>query len=607
MARLEDVIMDVPDSYSRYNLSCRNRFDAAPGLLIPSFVEEVQPGDDWVISPKVKVQTAPLLAPLMGSFQQEFTLFFVPTRLYTQGMDLDMPDFTPDETLFPRFMPPGFEVDYGGGFAGSGSNLSGTLGKTDPHCLLSYLDAVAPGHLSIYNGNYDTVESRNAIPLIGYYDIFRNFFRNTNEPNTYGFFSYTNSGITDPGNSAYHYVCPIKQGAWDSLVAYFVKQTATYGTMADIGDDSANTIGWTASPSFEEAWKYVFGPWTAGGPSMQVSCPTGQVSPSVIDSLHTSWVPFGGMMFTCYRPDMFTSWLDTQQYDRILSSSRINVESGQITMQQLFLSSHLYDYQMRGLVAGGRYSDWIYSQYGIKSEKNLCIPQILSVVREPVVFEEIVSQSTTTDGANSDVTGLGELAGRGHGFMGSRPIRFSSSEYGYLIGCYRLIPNVSYSQGYKPLYDKTEFGDLYKPSLNRIGFQALPSQWMLDTLLRTGVANDGSPLYSPANKTVVGYQPAWMEYRTNVDRLHGSFAVGEDLDYWTIGRSFIATREVENSALPTGKWFSDSVNYSSYILPFQFNYPFVDQAPGAANFLVEMAFNITARRRLSKLFTPKTV
>lgn len=92
MALLRDVLIKKPKK-SNFDLSRKNRFTMAPGLLYPVFIEDVLPGDEISLSADALIKTYPLNAPLMGSFKFQLDYFFVPWRLY-------VPDFAENKRLY---------------------------------------------------------------------------------------------------------------------------------------------------------------------------------------------------------------------------------------------------------------------------------------------------------------------------------------------------------------------------------------------------------------------------------------------------------------------------------------------------------------------------
>lgn len=495
---------------------------------------------------------------------------------------------------------------------------------------------------------------RNAIPLIGYYDIFRNYYANTQEEdcwiNAYApgmpsgtpivqrdfadlIGSYQNGWAErqdTPDGDVYYAFNPFYGGIWaswchfplrsiDDFIDQFVKggtsfETAWYNTIGSGG------YGSTSDPLMRRP----FCP-TGFVPIDPVFLPTASMAPSVLGSF-----AHHGLMARTYSPDVNTAWLSTATYDAMKESSAINVENGQVTVQQIRTASHLLEYDERGLVAGGRYDDWVYAQFGRRNRGKLCIPEYLGRYKSTLVFDELYSTNANNDAApeSGAKTTLGQQSGKGFGLIrGTRPIELHSNEHGYIIGIFSLKPSVSYDTGYKELYDKTTFGDIYAPVLGRVGFQPRMAKYVdsgVRTVAYSSLTGTGSSaarqiqsvqirnsIYgldflstNPHQLTIdnrsLGYQPAWTEYMTDVDRASGAFRRTGELNYWVLTRKF----GIELDRLH--KQGAVVMEYdTSYILPWQYEYPFADQTQDfVGNFYLQADFDVMARRRISKTVMP---
>lgn len=551
---------------SNYNLSQVRRFSMAPGLGYPVLVEEVLPNDVFTVDTESLVKTYPLLAPLLGSFELRFDFFFCPTRLYQQEMDTNRVMFKPQNTNFPFAKVP---VVY--------SSTASTYNIT-------HGDMVYPGncvkksslleHLGLAAGSCNVVPEgsgadhiyMNVVPLVAYYDIFRNYYANTQE----GFMYVARRGSkSTPGATS---ALGFQRVALSQIDALIQACLSTPGI--DLSDWKTSGLG---------------GDWKP-------------VPYSYSDDQDGLW--------TCsYRSDMLTAYLSQATYTDMVTSSSINVENNQVTVNQIRFASHLMEYFERGLVAGGRYDDWVEAQYGVKCNRDLCIPEFLGRIKSSVVFQDVVSTSNSKagDAGESVETGLGDLGGRGHGYVHGRKIRFSAEENGYFMCIATLVPKVSYCQGVAPYMLKTDLMELHSPQLERIGFQTLPEAYatMIGEFRKTTDQSGTSTFtFTPSNRTKsgYGYQPAWTEYRTALDRNVGDFGELGDLNYWVINRRFTTSYQWSSSSQEIVVDSSD--NFSSYIFPSHFSYPFADQSVDAENFLVQVAFDIKAGRPVGKQVMP---
>ncbi len=224
---------------STQNLGRTWRSSMTPGTLIPSFVELALNGDTFDIDIASKIRTIPTTGPLFGSFKFQTDLFICPIRLYQGllhnnavkiGMEMGKVYLPKIQTTFP------VRANQSGDPAIKEENLKAV--KFNPSSLMRYLGIAGIG--SPADGT--TAGSKlyrdfNAIPLIAYWDIFKNYYANKQENNAYyitqktpqtenhqryiyraafgkGHFGYPgqDSGNTDNWTSGLNIVYPGKQG-----------------------------------------------------------------------------------------------------------------------------------------------------------------------------------------------------------------------------------------------------------------------------------------------------------------------------------------------------------------------------------------------------------
>lgn len=90
----------------------------------------------------------------------------------------------------------------------------------------------------------------------------------------------------------------------------------------------------------------------------------------------------------------------------------------------------------------------------------------------------------------------------------------------------------------------------------------------------------------------VGQQPAWSEYTSALNELHGDCV--NTLKYWTLARPFTRSTAL-GDVIPVP---------SNYVYPTDYNYAFADTSATAQNFIVQCSFGLRMRRCISKSVMP---
>lgn len=179
---------------STHDLSYIWRSSMAPGTLVPFCKILMTPGDTMEIDLTHQIMTHPTIGPLFGSYKVQADVFQCPIRLYNAmlhnnalNIGLKMSD-----VKLPKTYVETSDIDtmY---FSGSG----GQDHQISTSCVLSYLGQ--RGYVGENNTSSEDplIVKRNAVPLLSYYDIFKNYYANKQEENFYTIAEYTETEFTD--------------------------------------------------------------------------------------------------------------------------------------------------------------------------------------------------------------------------------------------------------------------------------------------------------------------------------------------------------------------------------------------------------------------------
>lgn len=291
-----------------------------------------------------------------------------------------------------------------------------------------------------------------------------------------------------------------------------------------------------------------------------------------------------GLGLKCYQSDLFNNWLQTEWIDAINTSSSIDTTGNSFTMEAFLLGKKMYEMNNRIAISGGTYDDWLDAAYTHERRRAQESPEFLGGMQDYISFEEVVSNSATTDQP------LGTLAGRGqlHGSQKGGKVIVRADEHCYIIGIASITPQLDYSQGNTWDANLKTMDDWHKPGLDGIGWQDLITDQM--AYWDTQLSAPDVPVYKSAGK-----QPAWINYQTNVNRVRGAFADVDQQMFMVLNRRYVAEYTVngEDQLMP---FIGD---LTTYIDPTKFNHIFADTRRDAQNFWVQIGVKMTSRIKMS--------
>ena len=156
---------------------CRTTMSA--GTLVPFLSIVGLPGDTFDINLDVDIKTHPTIGPLFASGKVQLDIFEAPIRLYNAmlhnnkvgiGMDMSKVKF-PLLEIEGRGVPSDITVDMDNA-------------QINPSCILSYLGIRGSGFIEPLEIPLK-VRQFNGIPLLAYWEIFKNYYANKQETNAY--------------------------------------------------------------------------------------------------------------------------------------------------------------------------------------------------------------------------------------------------------------------------------------------------------------------------------------------------------------------------------------------------------------------------------------
>lgn len=625
---------------SNHDLSYLWKSTLSPGTLVPFLTQIALPGDTFDIDLNCLVKTMPTIGPLFGSFKIQLDVFAAPIRLYNKllhnnklGVGMDM-----SKILLPLINLTGEPYNFGQ------IEIPLEFQQVNQSSLLAYLGIRGLGR---GEGSATPVTTKkNALGLLAYWDIFKNYYANKQEENAYVIHgeppvitSFQINGDPLPFTIAHNGQYVEAEIIGTGIDFDNVNIVTTYGTM-----NCKLLVDWGAPHEFTTviAGKHLLIKgtvrWSATEQvtASEVTVNTNLVRPNLyafplenIDKMRDmileapsttaftiaddTLIPYSlinqtivgvgtgysmnslfsqeGLAAKTYQSDIFNNWLKSEWIEgpgSIADITKISTAGNSFTIDTLNLSKKVYDMLNRIAVSGGSYEDWLGAVYDHESKWRAETPVYHGGLSKELVFQEIVSVAATQDEP------LGSLAGKGimtDKHKGGHLI-INIDEPSLIMGIISITPRISYSQGNEWWTGSLlTLDDLHKPALDGIGYQDLLTDQM--AWWDTAINGSGVATYNSAGK-----QPAWMNYMTNFDRNYGNFADSRSQMFMTLDRRYEPNVEEGELAIPAIK------DLTTYIDPAKFNYAFAQTDVTAMNFWTQIAVNMQARRKMSAKIIP---
>lgn len=502
---------DVPRSTFSSTATYKTTFGS--DKLIPVFLEEVLPGDQYKGSGQVFLRMATPLFPLMDNIHLDAFFFFVPNRLVWDNWvrfmgQQDDPTDSIDYTI-PQYAP---SVTY----RGTGS-------------LWDYFGLPVGPHVT---ANI----SVNALPFRAYMLIYNEWFRDENLQNSSGFSKGDGPDVDGTfGSPEYR---GKRHDYFTSCLPWPQKGIDTplpIGGAAVVKTSGSRLL--TGAQAIMTIAKDTDGTIPAG--------------PGIIgfQGASTGAMIYGGGT----APTGAAGWYPTNLYADLSTATGSTVNSMRIAVA----TQQLLERDARG---GTRYTELLQNHFGVTPQDfRLQRPEYIGGGSLVMHTQAIPQTSGTANDPAEPAASPTPLGSLGASSVGNGAIRFNyaASEHGYIIGLVAARADLTYQQGVQKTWQRLTKYDYYWPAYAFLGEQAVT----LDELYATGV---------PANDdTIFGYQERWSEYRYRNSYITGQFRSGiaGTMDAWhaaeyfstppALNATFIRSRTPMDRILAAGSLAAD--------------------------------------------------
>jgi hypothetical protein len=193
-------------------------------------------------------------------------------------------------------------------------------------------------------------------------------------------------------------------------------------------------------------------------------------------------------------------------------------------------------------------------------------------------ISEVLNNNLDTAQSQADIKGKGVGSGSGSE-------SFETQEHGILMCIYHAVPVLDYQlTGCDLQLLNTYATDLPQPELDNLGLEALPYFTLVNDWTHTQPSN-------VTEKTILGYVPRYIAYKTDVDFIDGAFLT--TLTSWVTPLTISEIVSKVSLATSSGPW---SVNYGFFkVSPRVLDSIFVtscDNTVDTDQFLVESFFDV---------------
>lgn len=539
-----------------FDLSYSNKFTASPGMLLPCYVQEVNPNEHFVISPQSFLRTMPLNTASFVRAKQNIEFYFVPYRLLCRQ--------------FPQFV---VGTEYKISSVSSLNSYTGQLPNFDLRETINNLidETKVTGNdldicgMPIYKGSIrllDLLGYGVNMPTIRSYKNSTGGFQRTLSCNPFRLLAYQKIYYDFYRNPMYELNFPEAYNVDDSFDTELSSPTFSDYTHPDNARFSLRYRNWKkdyfncVSPYFQGA-----------------------------DWLTTS---FGAPVFDGYTSSTTNvmkpfSSVDGKNAQSYLAGSN-NVPKNLFSISNLRSAFALDKLYRLSIAAGdGDYASQIRAHYGFDVPYDNCKSRFLGGISEPISISEVITTATTSEAPTGDIYGKGISANSG------QRIVFDSKEHGLIMGIFSVVPEADYNAAGVDKFNLKQYReDFYQPEFADLGLAPLSLYEYTYCDPHTGNGD---------NKTI-GYVPRYIEYKTRVDLVHGEFESFNETSSPTNGTlsAWCAPRQTQLSSalLPTNAFFKIRPNIFNNISSVAFK---GDESEDI--FIVDFRANVQAVRPMS--------
>lgn len=553
----------------------RNAFDLSHtlltscdmGKLVPVLCQEVVPGDTFSINSSFFVRFQPLIAPVMHNINVYFHSFFVPTRIIWDDFE-EFIGWSDSDTAGRPVVP---YFTYKDLFQAYGSLTAAQKGL-GVNTLNDYFGLPLPDSGSSSGSDYHIC----SLPFRAYQLIWNEYYRDENLQDEFEFSRSSGREYFAPPEPAnLMELFTLRNRCWQKDYFTSALPWLQKGDPVELlPDQSYNAIS-TVSVTGDGL--------RASGQLPSQDEGTGNLS----YGNPTVWADYQGNASILASRSDGDGTVDDPTVRRTVSlgvdADKIHVDTAVetigtgITINALRRASKLQEWKELMLRGGNRFIEIILSHFGVVSDDaRLQRPEYLGGMKVPVLMQEVLQTSETSNSPQGNPSGKGVAGGR------SSKWKRHFKEHGYVITIMSVMPQSAYEGGLAKMWTRFDNLDYYWPKFANLGEQEITKKELF--------------FYPNANQPTVdevfGYTPRYAEYKFMNDRFCGDFR--DSLSFWHLGRFFGGNQAPDlNEDFVTCKPRTDIFAVQD------------DNYRNTAHLLFQIRHNIKAFRPMPKYGTPR--
>ncbi len=562
MSNVFQEVRTVKQNHSTFDLSHQKKMTLKPGLLIPTLVLDVIPGDRIRLSDTKMVRLQPMVAPVMHEVSVTTHYFFVPYRILSDNWE----DFIRGGKSGTEQIP----IPYLSASPSDFDKVAGDLNKLiAPSSLWDYfgLPACTDEIWQQITTPVDPTASLqkfppiNLLPMMAYHKIWNEYYRYQSVQEEFDM-DFINEGQNDltTNKPQWNTFFNLRRRRWSH--DYFTSmlpspQRGQPVTIPVYGNAPIKFNPANQSAEYETLMRNSKGEIHEISTELHLST-TG--SPPYIKYDGTADPDFPGSVLN---PDISgTHYVDLAQ---TVATTIADLRKAYVLQEWLEMTNN----------AGTRYFEYIKSMYDVNvKDDRLQRPEFIGGNNLPIIISEVVQTSETKP--DSPLASMG-----GHGIaVGSTPGQFGKfvEEFGVILGLTSIRPKPGYQNQIPKMFTKLDNMDYFLKFWEHIGEQAVDNQ-ELNYNWKDTAGNNIKP---------AGYQSRFVEYKYVPDTVHGDII--DSLSYWAWNRKFDPFTTVPFN----GEFIECNPDYDIFQLTDTNEDPFI----------MQLVNQISARRNMTYFSSP---